>query len=49
MGSLELFFLKLKSWMEVFFREVRLKFVVFSVGLDKCVFITFIGEFMVFS
>lgn len=43
------FFLKLKSWMDVFFREVCLKFIFFNIGLDKCIFITFSGEFMVFS
>lgn len=42
------FFLRLKSWMDVFFK-VCLKFVIFDCGLEKCVLLYFNGEFMVFS
>ena len=40
---------KLKNWMDVFLREVRLKFAASSAGPDKCVFITSTGESMVSS
>lgn len=40
---------KLKSWMDVFLREVRLKFTPSNTGPDKCIFITSSGEPMVSS
>ena len=40
---------KLKSWMDVFLREVRLKFTPSNAGPDKCVFATSNGETMVSS
>ena len=40
---------KLKSWMDVFLREVRLKFTASNAEPDKCVFVTSNGEPMVSS
>ena len=40
---------KLKSWMDVFLREVRLKFFASNTGPDERVFITSNGEPMVSS
>ncbi|CAH3189238.1 unnamed protein product [Porites lobata] len=40
---------KLKSWMDVFLREVRLKITASNTGPDNCVFITSTGEAMVSS
>jgi len=43
------FSVKLKSWMDVFLREVRLKITASNTGPDNCVFITSTEEAMVSS